>query len=127
MIRLATIVLLFGCCVLAFAQSASRMKNPTALPPGYWPLEKSQPIVDKTQTIRLAPQLSHLSEGELKAVAKLLEVGNIFQRLYEKQRHPQAISAQRDLVELESRLNSTPAIENLFMLYRLSQGPIATT
>src|SRR5688572_19636088 len=38
---------------------------------GYWPVEKSQPIVDKTQTIRLAPDTSQLSEGERKAVAKL--------------------------------------------------------
>lgn len=45
---------------------------------GYWPLEKSQPIVEKTQTIRLAPDISQLSEGERKAVAKLIEVGQIF-------------------------------------------------
>ena len=50
---------------------------------GYWPLEKSQPIIDKTQTIRLAPDISHLSAGERKAVAKLIEVGEIFQKLYE--------------------------------------------
>ena len=50
---------------------------------GYWPLEKSQPIVEKTQTIRLAPDTSKLSEGERKAVAKLIEVGQIFQKLYE--------------------------------------------
>ena len=52
-----------------------------------WPLEKSQPIVDKTQTIRLAPDLSQLSAGERNAVAKLLEVGKIFQNIYEDQRH----------------------------------------
>ena len=48
------------------------------LPTGYWPIEKSQPIIDKSQTIRLAPNLSQLSAGERKAVAKLLEVGKIF-------------------------------------------------
>jgi hypothetical protein len=57
---------------------------------GYWPLEKSQPIIDKTQTIRLEPDLSKLTDGERKAVAKLIEVGQIFQQLYEEQRHPQA-------------------------------------
>ena len=111
----------------ALAQTGSRMKSSSNLPAGYWPLEKSQPIIDKMQTIRLAPDMSHLSEGELKAVVKLLEVGRIFQSLYEKQRHPQALSAQRDLVQLEARTASTVAIKNLLTLYRLNQGPIATT
>ena len=62
------------------AQTGSRMSSGNALPSGYWPLEKSRPIVDKTQTIRLAPDLSHLTDGERKAVSKLLEVGKIFQR-----------------------------------------------
>ena len=98
-----------------------------ALPTGYWPLEKSQPIIDKTQTITLSPDLSKLSDGERKAVSKLIEVGRIFQKLYEEQRHPQALSAYRALVELDKRTGSTPATQNLLMLYRLNQGPIATT
>ena len=97
------------------------------LPAGYWPLEKSQPIIDKTQTIRLSPDLSKLSEGESKAVAKLLEVGQIFQQLYEEQRHPQALSSYRALEQLDKRTGSTPATQNLLTLYRLFQGPVATT
>jgi hypothetical protein len=127
MIRLASIALLLGFCVLAFAQTASRMKNPTTLPPAYWPLEKSQPIIDKTQTIRLAPELSQLTAGERQAVEKLLEVGKIFQSLYEKQRHPEALSSYRDLVQVDKRTGSTVATQNLLTLYRLNQGPIATT
>jgi hypothetical protein len=127
MIRLASIALLFGFSVMAFAQSTSRMKNPTTLPPGYWPLEKSQPIIDKTQTIRLDPGLSQLTAGERSAVEKLLEVGKIFQSLYEKQRHPEALSSYRDLVQVDKRTGATAATQNLLTLYRLSQGPIATT
>ncbi|HEX3280069.1 MAG TPA: hypothetical protein VHR36_02465 [Pyrinomonadaceae bacterium] len=127
MIRLASIALLFGFSVMAFAQTASRMKNPTTLPPGYWPLEKSQPIIDKTQTIRLDPGLSQLTAGERSAVQKLLEVGKIFQSLYEKQRHPEALSSYRDLVQVDKRMGSTTATQNLLTLYRLNQGPIATT
>jgi hypothetical protein len=97
------------------------------LPAGYWPLEKSQPLIDKTQTIRLAPDISHLSTGEKTAVAKLIEVGKIFQELYEQQRHPQATAAYRDLLQLDKRLGSRPATQNLLTLYRLAQGPIATT
>src|SRR5829696_3125137 len=97
------------------------------LPAGYWPLEKSQPLIDKTQTIRLAPDLSTLTEGERKAVAKLNEAGQIFQQLYEEQRHPEALASYRALVQLDKRTGSTPATQNLLTLYRLSQGPIATT
>jgi hypothetical protein len=97
------------------------------LPTGYWPLEKSQPIIDKTQTIRLSGDLSKLSEGERKAVAKLIEAGQIFQKLYEEQRHPEALASYRALVELDKRTGSTPATQNLLTLYRLNQGPIATT
>ena len=97
------------------------------LPAGYWPLEKSQPIIDKTQTIRLSPDTSRLSEGERKAVARLIEVGQIFQKLYEEQRHPEALSSYQALVQLDKRTGSTPATQNLLTLYRLFQGPIATT
>ena len=97
------------------------------LPNGYWPLEKSQPIIDKTQTIRLSGDLSKLSDGERKAVAKLIEAGQIFQKLYEEQRHPQALASYRELEQLDKRTGSTPATQNLLTLYRLFQGPIATT
>ena len=97
------------------------------LPAGYWPLEKSQPIIDKTQTIHLSGDLSKLSEGERKAVAKLIEVGQIFQKLYEEQRHPEALSSYRALEQLDKRTSSTPATQNLLTIYRLNQGPIATT
>src|ERR1044072_1690852 len=73
---------------------------PQTLPAGYWPLEKSQPIIEKTQTIRLSPDLSQLSANERNAVAKLLEVGKIFQRIYEDQRHHQALSSYEKLWDL---------------------------
>jgi len=97
------------------------------LPTGYWPLEKSQPLIDKTQTITLSGDLSKLTDGERRAVAKLIEAGQIFQKLYEEQRHPQALASYRELVELDKRTGSKPATQNLLTLYRLFQGPIATT
>ena len=93
---------------------------------GYWPVEKSQPIVDKTQTIRLDTDTSKLTDGERKAVGLLIEVGQIFQHLYELQRHPEALSSYRAL-EQKSAKDSSPATQNLMTLYRLFQGPIATT
>ena len=129
LIKAVVLALFLGVFAFAFAQTGSPMKPNQTLPPGYWPIEKSQPIIDKTQTIRLAPDLSQLSAGEKKAVAKLLEVGKIFQSIYEDQRHQQALFAYRNLNTLgRSLISPAPAAtENLFTLYRLFQGPIATT
>ncbi len=108
------------------AQTSRRASGQT-LPPGYWPVEKSAPIIEKTQTVRLAPDLAHLTAGERTAVAKLLQVGQIFQSVYEQQRHMRAVEAARDLQLLDKRLGSPVATQNLLTLYRLNQAPIATT
>jgi Zincin-like metallopeptidase len=112
---------------LAQTSPLTAMKKGSSLPPGYWPLERSQPIIEKTQPLRLAPELAHLSQREQKAVAKLLEVGKIFQSLYEQQRHPEALRSFQQLVQLDRRNGSAPEVQNLLTLYRLNQGPIATT
>ena len=117
----------FSICAATIAQTRSGMKTNSALPAGYWPAEKSQSIIDKTQTIRLAPDISQLGANERKAVEKLLEVGKIFQTLYEQQRHPEAIAAYRKLLTLDKSFGSATATQNLLTLYRLNQGPIATT
>ena len=118
--------------VFTFFMPIPAQKKPSSIgkqndPAGYWPLEKSQPIIDKTQTIRLAPDISQLSTGERAAVTKLLEVGKLFQEIYEDQRHKQALSSHADLVEFDQRTGSKPETQNLLTLYRLNQGPIATT
>jgi hypothetical protein len=109
---------------LAHTKNTMTVNKP--LPAGYWPVEKSQPIIEKTQTIRLAPDLSKLTPGERKAVESLLKVGEIFQSIYEQQRHPQATTAYAELLNLD-KTESSPATQNLLSLYRLFQGPIATT
>jgi hypothetical protein len=116
--------------IFTFFMSTPAQQKPrpsASRPTGYWPVEKTQPIIDKTQTIRLAPDLSQLSAGERTAVTKLLEVGKIFQEIYEDQRHKQALSSYRDLVQLDKRSGSKPDTQSLLTLYRLNQGPIATT
>jgi hypothetical protein len=111
------------------AQTASRRTSgaTATVPSGYWPLEKSQAIIEKMQTVRLAPDLSHLTTGERASLSKLLEVGKIFQELHEEQLHAQAIPAHRELLATDKRLGSPAATQNLLTLYRLYQGPIATT
>src|SRR5882762_10640620 len=105
----ALLVLLAG----TFAQTGTRRRSSDLVPAGYWPLTKSQPIIDKTQTIRLAPELSQLTAGERNAVAKLIEVGKIFQQLYEEQRHFQALTAYRELLRVDKQTAASPATQNL--------------
>ena len=126
MIRFVTTAIILTSFAAVLAQTGSMNKR-SNFKSDYFPLEKSQPIVDKTQPIRLAPELSHLSDGEKKAVAKLLEAGKALQNLYEIQRHPEALSSYQKLVELDRTTGGKPATRNLITLYRLFQGPIATT
>jgi hypothetical protein len=123
------LVFILAACVCAPAQEAAsrRALGAGELPAGYWSPDKSGAIIAKTQTVRLSPDLSHLSAGERTAVAKLLEVGQIFQDVYERQRHADAHASRRALAALDKRTRSTPATQNLLALYRLNQGPIATT
>jgi hypothetical protein len=125
--RVAALLIVASLFVITPSQPRPGRKTQTPWPAGYWPYEKSQPIIEKTQTIRLAPDLSGLSAGEKLAVRKLLAVGEIFQKLYEDQRHAQALSAYEKLFQLHMRVGNPAPTENLLTLYRLSQGPIATT
>ena len=97
------------------------------LPTGYWPADKTQPILDTTMRLTLDPDLSHLSEAESRAVDELLAAGAIIHKLYENQRHEQAHDAKLALVELHHKNGETVATQNLLDLFYLSKGPIATT
>jgi hypothetical protein len=94
--------------------------TPTA--PATWTAQHTREVLEKTQTIRLAPDLSTLTPGERTALAKLLEVGQLFQDLYEDSRHRQALGQRK---QLDAR--KLPDAEQQRTLYRLFQGPIATT
>jgi hypothetical protein len=110
-----------------FAQSSARRPAQNGLPAGYWPEEKSRAVMEKTGEVRLAPDTSHLTGGERVALAKLIEVGRIFQTVYEEQRHERAAESHAALAALDKRLGSPASTRNLLDLYRLFQGPIATT
>ena len=102
---------------LLLLAALAAVAQPVLGQPAQWSPAQTREILDKTQTIRLAPDLSHLTPGERAAVAKLLEVGQIFQGVYEHQKHAQALETKAKL-----RAGSPEAT-----LYRLSQGPIVTT
>ncbi|HLM61768.1 MAG TPA: hypothetical protein VK308_13260 [Pyrinomonadaceae bacterium] len=111
----------------AFAAAQAPVHSSGNLPVGYWSIEKTQAILEKTQTIRLAPDLGSLSAGERHAMEKLNQVGAIFQDLYELQRYPQSVNARKSLELLDKRNGLNTASQNLLTLYRLNQGPVATT
>lgn len=93
------------------------------LPPGYMSEEESGAILAKTLHIHLAPDLSGLSDVEREVITRLIEVGQIFQRLHEDMRHHQALLAHQELLELDRRLGSPVATQNLLTLYYLAKGP----
>jgi hypothetical protein len=98
---------------------AASLQTPAVAPSSVatWSPAQVQEILDRTQHIRLAPDISHLSAGERRAVERLIKVGLIFQDIYEHQRHRSALTARASL---------QPG-SDLATLYRLFQGPIATT
>ena len=110
-----------------FAQTSARRPGQGGLPPGYWPEEKSRAVLEKTGEVRLAPDTSRLTAGERLALAKLIEVGKIFQTVYERQRHERAAESYAALAALDRRLGSPQSTRDLLDLYRLFQGPVATT
>ncbi|HVF67923.1 MAG TPA: hypothetical protein VM914_09680 [Pyrinomonadaceae bacterium] len=109
------------------AQTSTRRPAQGDLTPGYWPEEKSRALLEKTGEVRLAPDTSHLTGGERRALAKLIEVGKIFQTVYEEQRHGRAAESHAALVALDKRLGSPESTRDLLSIYRLFQGPVATT
>ncbi|MFL6334734.1 MAG: NUDIX hydrolase [Pyrinomonadaceae bacterium] len=110
------------------AQTSTRRPARDGLSSTYWPDEKARAILEKTGEVRLAPDTSHLTGGERLALAKLIEVGKIFQSVYEQQRHAQALQAY-GMLAIRSKMQpgGTQADQDLLTLYRLFQGPIATT
>ena len=112
----------FSCCLLLMAFPAA-----AELPEGYWPAERTQPILDSRREVTLAPDLGHLSPAELEAVDELLAAGRIMQALYEQQLHEEARVAKQTLDELHAAAADPEATGNLLDLYYLFKGPVATT
>lgn len=107
--------------ILALVLVTMTTPTPAANAPAWTP-QHAQAVLEKTQTIRLAPDLSALTPGERTAVSKLLEVGRIFQDLYEESRHREALAIRARL-----EADKAASAESQRTLYRLFQGPIATT
>lgn len=110
------------CLVLLLLSACATAQS---LPDGYWTSEQARPILDKTLSVRLDPDLSHLSEGEQAALGHLLAAGELFHELYLEQRHPDALAALAQLNAMQASDGSTAA--ELGKLFWSFKGPIATT
>lgn len=94
------------------------------LPEGYWSLEQAREVLSKTRTVVLDPDTSSLSDAEKSVAAKLIRVGEIFNRIYENSLHPQALGSLQNLMSLHKGGEHTTALLDIY--YR-SGGPITTT
>ncbi|HEX2834650.1 MAG TPA: NUDIX hydrolase [Thermoanaerobaculia bacterium] len=122
-----TFLAILMAATMTMTASAQQSTPPEPVPAGYWPVEKSDEILRKTETIRLAPDLSQLSAEERAALKELFEAGTLMQKLYEDSRHAEALAAKDRLQVLDVKLGQPKLTQNLLALYRLNQGPIATT
>jgi hypothetical protein len=107
--------------------TAASSQAQTTLPSGYWAEAQSAEILAKTEVIRLDTPLDALTDAERSAMPDLLAVGALMQTLHERSRHAEAPAALSQLMALHERLGKPVATRNLLDLYRLNQGPIATT
>ncbi|MGI9219810.1 MAG: NUDIX hydrolase [Woeseiaceae bacterium] len=97
------------------------------LPDGFWGIEQTRPILDATQRVHLAPDLSHLTPTERLALDELLAAGRIMNTLYERQKHRGAAAAKAALLEIHDASGGSAETSNLLDIYYLSKGPVATS
>jgi hypothetical protein len=108
--------------VLLLLTASSTVHSGDGPPELAWNEGQALRILEKTGTVRLAPDLSALTPAERSTVAKLIEVGQIFQDVYEDSRHRQALAIRARL-----QADRSPLAEQQRTLYRMFQGPIAVT
>jgi hypothetical protein len=109
------IALLFAVALAACASATA----PSSIAP-VWSEAEIRPILDRTQRLHLAPDLSALTPGERAAVRELLAAGERMHGLYLDQRHPDALAAA-DYLEARAELGAHRD------LFALMGGPVATT
>jgi hypothetical protein len=85
-----------------------------------WDEARANAVLERTQRLHLAPDLSALTAGEREAVRELLLAGERMHLLYMEQRHPQARAAAAYLAE-------HPELTAARDLFQMNSGPIATT
>jgi hypothetical protein len=118
--RNLSFALLLGLTACASAPSVDTTAVSTAGIQPRWDATAIQTILQRTQRLHLAPDLSALTSGEREAVRELLAAGERMHRLFMLQRHPQALAAA-------DYLAAHPELARENDLFWLNSGPIAST
>ncbi len=118
---------LLALLICAAPPGAASGTDPAALPDGTWDESQVGAVLERTLRLRLDPDLSGLGPAERAAVDKLLEAGGVMQRIHERSLHHQAIESRRRLSSLHDRMGGSAITRDLLDLFRLFDGPIATT
>lgn len=113
--------------VALFAMLAALPAFAADLPEGYWQGEPVREILDKTITLRLAPDTGSLPAAEQSAILDLLAAGELLHEIYLDQNHHQALASLDALRALDERRGSPGATQDLLSMYRMFKGPVATT
>ena len=94
---------------------------------GFWSSEQAAAVLERIERLEVRADTSSLTSGEREALERLLEVGEVMQRVYETSRHARARAVRAHLASVEVDASEAERLEQLRTLYRLFQGPIATT
>jgi hypothetical protein len=94
--------------------------QPATIVSAAWTPEQVRPLADQTLKLHLPSESGALTPAEEAAAKELLAAGERLHRLYLDQLHPQALAAQ-------AALSANPERSDLAELFRVMQGPIATT
>ena len=116
-----------GCASVKVPPVTATAPTAATLPTGYWSAARAAELLSKSETIRLDPDRSSLTPSEREALVDLFEVGAIMQRLYERERHPEALASFAELTALHATSGKPANTQALLDLYQLAQGPIALT
>jgi hypothetical protein len=92
-----------------------------------WSERRVRAILDTTQWQPLAADAPELGPGEMRAVEHVIAAGRMSAQLYEAQKHAEAIPARHRLLTRHEALGRPDRTRDLLRLYRLFDGPIATT
>jgi len=91
---------------------------------GFWTLEQAEELLGRAETFEVEADTVTLRPGERAALGELERVGEIAQRLYERQRHPQAEAVGQHLAAYRAPEVELSRLEALRRLFWLASGPI---
>jgi hypothetical protein len=132
-----TFVILSGLAACDEPEQPAATETPPETPPppetpaferlnGFYEAAKCKVLLDRTRRLELGADTSSLRPGERAALAKLMEVGEIFGELYQNAQHPDSARVREYLATYEPAAEEREHLAALRDLYYMNNGPIAT-